>query len=111
MTKRGHVRKQNMVIPIVLTINITIFAVLFRVKLAMVSENVIENIEAVTGLTRSQIKSFSPAELRSYVEKKGGRRLTFVSEFPFIGRGNVLRDNLMTSSQINDDVDSILGLK
>lgn len=69
-----------------------------------------KNAEKATGLLLSQIKDFSPEEMRTYLEKHSNKKFSFSSEFPIIGRGNVLRDRLQSSKQINKSVDKILGL-
>lgn len=68
-----------------------------------------QNAEKVTGLSLSQIKSISPEKFRSYLEKKNKKPFMFTSEFPLIGRGNVLRDNLISSKDLNAEIDKILG--
>lgn len=65
--------------------------------------------ERVTGLTLEQIKLISPEKFRSYLEKKNKKPFSFTSEFPVIGRGNVLRDSLITSSALNKENDKILN--
>jgi formate-dependent phosphoribosylglycinamide formyltransferase (GAR transformylase) len=72
--------------------------------------NVIEkNIAAQIGLPIETIRMYSPSELRLYLEKKNKRKFSFTTEFPAIGRGNVLRDNIITSEEINRDIDKILA--
>lgn len=68
------------------------------------------HIERISGLTMSEIKSYSPSELKTHIEKRKGTTFRFVSEFPVIGRGNVLRSGISSTSDINKDVDKILGL-
>jgi formate-dependent phosphoribosylglycinamide formyltransferase (GAR transformylase) len=71
--------------------------------------NVVEkNIAALIGLPIETIRMYSPSELRLYLEKKNKRKFSFTTEFPVIGRGNVLRDNIITSEEINRDIDKIL---
>ena len=65
-------------------------------------------IEVVTGLTSAQLKDFSPEEFRDFIERKKKKRLTFLSKFPTIGRGNVLRNSLLSSQEINSEIDAIL---
>lgn len=69
-----------------------------------IEKKVVEN----TGLSLSQIKDYSPGEFREYLEKKNNKKFSFLSAFPVIGRGNVLRDNLISSSQLNSEIDKIL---
>lgn len=66
-------------------------------------------IERLTGLLIDQVRNMSVAELREYFEKKNGVKLRIVSEYPVIGRGNVLRDGLISHEKLNQDVDVILG--
>jgi len=72
--------------------------------------NVVEkNIAALIGLPIETIRMYSPSELRLYLEKKNKRKFSFTTEFPVIGRGNVLRDNIITTEEINRDIDKILA--
>ncbi len=61
-----------------------------------------------TGLSLAQIKDFSPSKFREFLEKKNNKKFSFLSAFPVIGRGNILRDNLISSSQLNNEIDKIL---
>ena len=67
-----------------------------------------KNVESLIGLPIETIRMYSPGELRNHLEKKNKRKFSFTTEFPVIGRGNVLRDNIITSEEINKDVDKIL---
>jgi len=67
------------------------------------------NVEALVGLPAETIRKLSPDELRDYLEKKNKRKFSFLSEFPVIGRGSVLRDSIITSEKINKDIDKILA--
>jgi len=67
-----------------------------------------KNVVEVTGLTLDQIKDYSPSKFREYLERKNNKKFSFLSAFPVIGRGNVLRDNLVTSIQLNNEIDKIL---
>jgi len=72
--------------------------------------NIVEkNVAALIGLPVETIRMYSPSELRFYLEKKNKRKFSFTTEFPVIGRGNVLRDNIITSEEINRDIDKILA--
>ncbi|MCL2186432.1 MAG: hypothetical protein FWB86_11370 [Treponema sp.] len=66
------------------------------------------NAEKLTGLSTEEIRNFSPYELRNYLEKRNKKKLFFSTEFPVIGRGNVLRDSIITSEEINKEIDKIL---
>jgi len=68
-----------------------------------------KNVENLIGLSAKTIREYSPSELRLHLEKKNKRKFSFTSEFPTIGRGNVLGDGIMTSEEINRDIDKILA--
>ena len=74
-------------------------------KLSRALEN---NIAAKAGLTIDQIRKMPIEDLRTHFELRRGGPLKFVSEFPAIGRGNVLRDGLISSEELNAEIDRIL---
>jgi len=67
-----------------------------------------KNVENLIGLSAETIRKYSPDELRHHLEKKNKRKFSFTTEFPIIGRGNILRDGIKTSEEINKDIDRIL---
>jgi len=69
---------------------------------------VVKNAENVVGLSAETIRKYSPEELRCHLENKNKRKFSFTTEFSVIGRGNVLRDGIKTSEEINKDIDKIL---
>lgn len=66
-------------------------------------------IEASTGERVEVLRSRTLEETRLVAEKKHRRPMKFVSHFPFIGRGNVLRDRLVSHEQVEADLDAVLG--
>ena len=60
-----------------------------------------KNAEKIVGLSADEIRKYSPGELRRYLEKRNKKKLSFTTEFPVIGRGNVLRDSIITSKEID----------
>lgn len=74
----------------------------------MLSNENIKHIEVITGLTSAQLRDFSPEKFRKFIERKKKKPLTFISEFPIIGRGNVLRNSLISTQEINSGIDAIL---
>jgi hypothetical protein len=68
-----------------------------------------KNVENLVGLSAEVIRKYSPDELRSHLEDKNKCKFTFTTKFPVIGRGNVLRDSIKTSEEINRDIDKILA--
>ena len=67
-----------------------------------------KNAEKRVGLSVEDIRRYTPDELRCHLEKKNKKKLSFTTEFPVIGRGNVLRDSIATSEEINREIDKIL---
>lgn len=74
------------------------------------SKKVLAGIERKTGLTSEQIRNLSPGELRNYLTKKTKKSFRVITEFPKIGRGNVLRDGITSTVDINRSIDKILGV-
>lgn len=68
-----------------------------------------KHVESLLGLPIEEIRLLGPGELRAHLEKKNNRKLVFTTEFPVIGRGNVLRDGIIGSEAINKDIEQILS--
>ena len=60
-------------------------------------------IEDYVGLSIDQIRGLSVDEQRNRCEDRVGKPLKFISHFPFIGRGNVLRDRTSSHQKIEKD--------
>lgn len=73
------------------------------------SAKLMAGIERKTGLSSAQIKNFSPEEIRNHLTKKTRKSFSITTEFPKIGRGNILRDGITSSADINSSLDEILG--
>ena len=73
-------------------------------------EEVKQRIAKSYGMTAEELAKKSPEDIREINEKRSGKKIKFVSEFPTIGRGNVLRDCIVTSEEINADIDKALGV-
>lgn len=69
-----------------------------------------KNVSLKLGITADDIKALSPQDMRAYIENKSGEKIRFVSEFPTIGRGNVLRDSIITREELDKDIDRLLGI-
>lgn len=72
-------------------------------------DNIERYIEEDVGLSIAEIRNKSVTELREFFESSRNTKLRITSEFPFIGRGNVLRDGILSSDEINKDIDYILA--
>ncbi len=73
------------------------------------NKKVMLGIERKAGLSSSKIKDISPEELREHLTKKTRKSFSITTEFPKIGRGNVLREGITSSLDINRMMDEILG--
>lgn len=60
-------------------------------------------IENYIGLPIDKIQNLTIDEQRENTEKKTGKTMSFISLFPFIGRGNVLRDRTTSRQKIEKD--------
>ena len=65
-------------------------------------------VERITGTSVSELRRRSVDEQRGTAERQHGRPMQFVRRFPLIGRGNVLRDRIMSTAEIDRMVDEAL---
>jgi hypothetical protein len=65
-------------------------------------DDFIKHLEKISGLTINQIQDMSLDELRAYFEKKFGTKMKFTVN---------PQEELVTSEELNKDVDKILGIK
>lgn len=72
-------------------------------------DQVVRGIERRTGLPVDKIRDMELSSIRTYMDERIGKPLSFISEFPTIGRGNVLRSSLIDTTTINREIDEILG--
>lgn len=57
-------------------------------------------IERATGQPIESLRNSTLTEQRRIVEEKTGHRLVFTRNFPFIGRGNVMRDQTVSHEEV-----------
>jgi hypothetical protein len=65
-------------------------------------------VQKQTGRSVADLRRQTLSERRRDVERKKGRRMRFFSAFPFIGRGNVLRDCTVDHDTVERDLDKAL---
>ena len=65
-------------------------------------------VEKATGETILQLRGRSLEDTRRVAEQRNRRPLKFISKFPFIGRGNVMRDRLVTHDAVEASLDEAL---
>jgi hypothetical protein len=66
-------------------------------------------IEQATGQSIEYARKTPLDELRSNAERARGGPLKFVTFFPWIGRGNVLRDRMISHEQAEAAYDDAIG--
>lgn len=64
-------------------------------------------IEAATGESVESLRDTPIDERRSKIGKKWGR-LHVLTFFPFIGRGNIMRDHIRSREEVDADLDKAL---
>ena len=68
----------------------------------------IKAVEQATGESIDRLRALSIEERRAETEARCGSKLRFTSKFPFIGRGNVLRDRAITHEEVEAALDKAL---
>ena len=77
--------------------------------LAMKASTILEQaVEQLTGESVAQLRGRSLEETRALAEKRSGRPFQFISSFPFIGRGNVMRDRVISHQEVEASLDRAL---
>lgn len=74
------------------------------------NKKIMAGIARKAGLTENEVKNMSPEKLKQHLTKRTGKKFKITSVFPAIDRGNVLRDSLVGSAEINKEIDKILGV-
>ena len=62
-----------------------------------------EAIERKTGEPIESLRAEPIAERRSRIERTTSSKLRLVKWFPFIGRGNIMRNNIRTAEEIDEE--------
>jgi hypothetical protein len=62
-------------------------------------------VEKITGKSAASLRLLTLEEWRSEIEARHGKRMRFVSRFPFIGRGNIMRGKVVNHDQVEHYVD------
>lgn len=68
----------------------------------------LRQIERKTGKTIGELQSGTIDERRKEVETKSRKTMSFSRLFPFIGRGSVMGEFLLSHSEINKQLDHAL---
>jgi radical SAM superfamily enzyme with C-terminal helix-hairpin-helix motif len=75
----------------------------------MVKKKFFKIIQKNIGLSLFHIDRLNPIEINAYIEKQNNKKIKITTEFPFVGRGNVLRDGIISHDKIDQEIDKILG--
>ena len=78
-------------------------------EVEMLKEKFFKIVQKNIGLNLSDIDRFSPIEINNYIEQQAGKKIKVTTEFSYVGRGNVLRDGLISHDKIDQEIDKILG--
>jgi hypothetical protein len=73
------------------------------------SEAVLKSIEADLGKSIEEIRNQSLSEHRKEVEAKHGKPMSLSVNYPTIGRGNVLRDCVLSHEQVEAQLEKALS--
>jgi hypothetical protein len=78
-------------------------------KLNQLSESLIRRIETRTGKSVDELKNETLWQKRLRLSAAKGKTMKFTRNFPLIGRGCVLGDHLVTSHEVNREIDQLLS--
>lgn len=65
-------------------------------------------IEAATGQTAEHARQTPLDELRRAAESRLGKPIKFCTSYPWAGRGNVMRDRLVSHEEVEADYDDAI---
>ena len=67
-----------------------------------------KSVENLTGRKAQELRDYTFSALRRQREAQTGKPMRFISRFPFIGRGNVLRDRVVSHETVERQLDAVL---
>jgi len=67
-----------------------------------------KTVQRATGRVVDEIRRTPLTELRKQAEQKKGKPIRFVTFFPWIGRGNIMRDRLVSGRQADEEADGAI---
>lgn len=77
-------------------------------KAPRASTGFVQALERETGESIEQLRNMTIDDRRRMLEKRPGFITRFASVFPFIGRGNVMRDRVLSREEVNEILDESL---
>lgn len=66
-------------------------------------------VERRAGKSIGELRETTLSDARASWEKKHGRKLRFATNWPFVGRGNVMHGHTLPNSEVEAMVDEALG--
>jgi hypothetical protein len=67
-----------------------------------------KSVERKTGIPVAELRQMTISEMRCRVEHEKKHPMEFYSAFPLIGRGNVMRDCVISHADIERELDEVL---
>jgi hypothetical protein len=64
-------------------------------------------LERLTGLSIQELRDTPLSEMRNRVEERTGKPMSFPSVYPAIGRGNVMRDYIVSHEDVVREFDAL----
>jgi hypothetical protein len=77
-------------------------------EIVMASPILEKSLEEASGQSIQSLRSMSVSEVRAIAKKKFGGKFHIKSRWPFIGRGTVMRNNVLTHEQVETAFDAAL---
>ncbi|MCK5861176.1 MAG: hypothetical protein KAH38_01735 [Candidatus Hydrogenedentes bacterium] len=65
-------------------------------------------IKSKTGKTLEELSNMTLREMQTVIEKRIGRSVVIETHFPIIGRGNVMRDRLVSHKAVEKSLEESL---
>jgi hypothetical protein len=65
-------------------------------------------VEEKTGMLINELREMTVSEMRDRVQRREKRPTTFYSAFPFIGRGSVMHDCMVSHEEVERELDEAL---
>lgn len=78
-------------------------------RVSMEPSSVLERaVERATGENVDVLRARPISDTRRIAEQRRGRPFQIISRFPFIGRGNVMRDRILSHERVEAELDRAL---
>jgi len=75
------------------------------------TKTLIQRLERLTGQSHEEISQETLSAKRRRISQQKGKPMKFTRNYPLIGRGCVLGDNLRSTAELNREIDELLQLQ